>query len=174
MSEHSPSASNHSERSTIFPGWGTDLDLTDADRPLPSHHEDCLGCGRANPHGHHLVVHRDGEDAVTAVHTFDERHVGAPGIAHGGAVATVLDDLFGFTLYLVNELAVTRSLSVEYVRPVRLGTAYQLRAHVGHREGRKLHLEATLTDALGQLVVRSEALFLVVDVEHFHLLVPRP
>ena len=44
---------------------------------------------------------------------FEDRHVGAPGIAHGGAVATVFDDLFGFLLYAVAELAVTRSLQVD-------------------------------------------------------------
>lgn len=66
---------------------------------LPPHHPHCLACGPDNPHGHHLTVRRRGEE-VHATHVFDERHVGAPGIAHGGAVATVLDDLFGFLLYL--------------------------------------------------------------------------
>lgn len=151
-----------------FPSWGPGSEEQTEGGPLPSHHDHCLGCGRANPHGHHLIARREDSAAVVAEHVFDNRHVGAPGVAHGGAVATVIDDLYGFALYLVNELAVTRSLTVEYLRPVVLGTPYRLRAQVERREGRKLYLSAALTDDRGALTVRSEALFILVDAEHFH------
>lgn len=155
-------------RSNIFPSWGLGSEEQSEGGLLASHHDLCLGCGQDNPHGHHLIARREGSTAVFAEHVFDNRHVGAPGVAHGGAVATVVDDLYGFALYLVNELAVTRSLTVEYLRPVVLGTTYQLRAQVERREGRKLYLSAALTDDRGALTVRSEALFIVVSAEHFH------
>jgi acyl-coenzyme A thioesterase PaaI-like protein len=135
---------------------------------LPAHHPHCLGCGPDNPHGHHLSVWADGELAVTARHVFDLRHVGAPGIAHGGAVATVLDDLFGFLLYRVSQLAVTRHLAVDYHAPVLLDVPYLLRAHVERQDGRKLFVRAQGSDESGRVVVAATALFLVVDVEHFH------
>jgi acyl-coenzyme A thioesterase PaaI-like protein len=113
---------------------------------LPPHHEQCLGCGPDNPHGHHLQVRRYG-DGVVAEHTFDNRHVGAPGIAHGGAVATVIDDLYGFLLYL--------------------GTPYRMEAGVTNQEGRKLFLAASLTDRDGFLVATSTAVFVTVGVDHF-------
>lgn len=166
MSGHRSACDEADDRFAVFAAWESALDLGQEGRPLPPHHAGCLGCGPANPHGHHLEAHRDG-DSVVAEHVFDERHMGGPGVAHGGAVATVIDDLYGFALYLVRELAVTRSLTVDYLRPVVLGTTYRLRAQVDHRVGRKLHLSATLTDGQGQLTVRSEALFLIVDVEHF-------
>jgi acyl-coenzyme A thioesterase PaaI-like protein len=133
---------------------------------LPPHHPHCLGCGPANPHGHHLRATRYGE-GVSAHHVFDERHVGAPGIAHGGAVATVFDDLFGFLLYVVGELAVTRKLEVEYLAPVLLNTPYCLRADLLSRYGRKLRLRATVNDQNGRVVATSTALFVVVDPGHF-------
>lgn len=133
---------------------------------LPPHHVGCLGCGPDNPHGHRLLVHRSG-DQVVAEHVFDERHMGAPGIAHGGAVATVLDDLYGFLLFVIHELAVTRSLQVEYFAPVRLGATYALRAELARREGRKLHVRATMTDSAGRVVAASTALFMTVTVDHF-------
>jgi len=134
---------------------------------LPPHHPQCLGCGPDNPHGHHLSVQPDGDLAVATRHTFDVRHVGAPGIAHGGAVATVLDDLFGFLLYRVNELAVTRHLDVDYHAPVLLDTPYLLRAWVQRRDGRKLFVQAQGKGETGRPVVAAKALFLVVAVEHF-------
>ncbi|MCC3317852.1 MULTISPECIES: PaaI family thioesterase [Nocardia] len=133
---------------------------------LPPHHPHCLGCGPANPHGHSLSVRRCG-DGVVAHHLFDQRHVGAPGIAHGGAVATVIDDLFGFLLYTVGELAVTRRLDLDYLAPVLLDTPYTLHADVRSRDGRKLNLAAGMEDVEGRSVATATALFIVVEAEHF-------
>lgn len=152
----------------LIAGWRAGNHAQQSDRAaLPSHHAHCLGCGRDNPHGHHLVVRRDGDLAVTAVHQFDERHVGAPGIAHGGAVATVFDDLYGFLLYSIGDLAVTRNLEVEYLRPVRLNHEYRFRAVVEKRVGRKIRMSASLESLAGGVTATSRALFVVVEVEHF-------
>ena len=94
---------------------------------LPSHSPTCAGCGPENPASLALQVDAT-EGGVRSVHRFDPRQEGAPGIAHGGMVAAVFDDLFGFLLYRVGELAVTRSLSVEYLRPILLETDYEFTA----------------------------------------------
>lgn len=138
-----------------------------ADGPLPPHHPQCLGCGPDNPHGHQLHARRSG-DHIVAEHIFDTRHVGAPGIAHGGAVATVFDDLFGFTLYLVGEPAVTRRLTVSYSRPVLLGVEYALKAWVVTRNGRAVELSAHLRPVDEERpVARADAEFAIVGLEHF-------
>lgn len=152
----------------LLNGWRQDQGVSHrVGATLPSHHIHCLGCGAENPHGHHLVVTREDIDTVTATHTFDARHVGAPGIAHGGAVATVFDDLFGFLLYSVGDLAVTRSLDVEYLSPVLLDVEYTLHASIAERVGRKIHMAATLQASEGALIARSGALFVTVDLDHF-------
>ena len=133
---------------------------------LPAHYEQCLGCGPDNANGHHLQVRRHGE-GVVADHTFDKRHVGAPGIAHGGAVATVIDDLYGFLLYLVGAPAVTRKLTVDYHAPVLLGVPHRMKAQVNSREGRKLLVGAVVTDPDGIPVATSTAVFLIVPADHF-------
>ena len=86
--------------------------------PLPPHSPTCMGCGPDNPAGLQLEVFRSGDEVYTDV-TFDERHIGAPGLAHGGAVAAACDDLFGFTLWIALTPAVTRSLTVDYLAPSR-------------------------------------------------------
>lgn len=133
---------------------------------LPSHHANCLGCGEDNAHGHRLEVRRAGE-GVVAEHTFDLRHEGAPGIAHGGALATVIDDLYGFLQYMVGGPAVTRRLQIEYLRPVLLDTPYRLEAHLTGRKERRLEVEASIADPEGQIVLTSTAVFVLVDVAHF-------
>ena len=134
---------------------------------LPPHASACLGCGPDNPHGLHLETRRDG-DGVRARLVVDERHQGAPGISHGGAVAVAFDELLGSVLFLVGEPTVTRELTVEYLRPVLLGRAYDLTGRVTRRDGRKIWTEGEATDADdGGVVARSRAFFLVVPVEHF-------
>lgn len=162
------------ERDAAAPGqehqsiaaWAAGFDRRSWSGVLPPHRPDCLGCGPDNPHGHHMQVRRDGDGVVTE-HVFDGRHVGAPGIAHGGAVATVVDDLFGFLLYLVGEPAVTRHLEVDYRAPVWLGRTYRIRAGQDRRDGRKLFVSATGTDDSGTETFTARALFVVVPLEHF-------
>lgn len=146
--------------------WGEKFGSHPDGAVLPAHHRSCLGCGPDNPHGHHLTVSRRG-DRVVSHHTFDERHEGAPGIVHGGAVATVFDDLYGFLLYLVGQPAVTRQLLVNYLSPALIGTRYALEAKVTVREGRKLVVEASLATLDGSPVATSSAIFVTVGADHF-------
>lgn len=133
---------------------------------LPSHSPNCAGCGQENPASLALEVDATGT-GVSAVHRFDHRQEGAPGIAHGGLVATAFDDLFGFLLYRVGELAVTRTLTVDYLRPVLLGVDYRFAAAVSERAGRRLHVEASADEVEGPRVATAHATFVIVDVEHF-------
>ena len=67
-----------------------------SDQPLhiAAHHPHCLGCGDENPASLGLSFVLEGE-RVRSEFVLDRRHEGAPGFAHGGAVATALDDTLG-------------------------------------------------------------------------------
>jgi acyl-coenzyme A thioesterase PaaI-like protein len=125
-----------------------------------------MGCGPQNPHGLNLVVYRSG-DTVYSDATFDERHIGAPGLGHGGAVAAACDDVLGFALWIAGAPAVTRSLTVEYLQPVMLHRSHRITAHVTAREGRVLHITATGTDPEGTTRFTARAVFVVVTADHF-------
>ena len=133
---------------------------------LPPHYPTCLGCGPDAEQGYHLQVRLDGDDVV-GEHVFEPHQSGAPGIAHGGAVATVLDDLLGYLLYVARVPGVTRHLAVEYLRPVLVGTAYALRGTLESRDGRKLWVAGTCTAPDGTVVATARGLFITVDVSHF-------
>lgn len=138
----------------------------DAGAELPPHMSRCFGCGPDNPHGIGLRV-RVGEepDTVVSSHVFDHRHRGAPGVAHGGAVAAAIDDLLGFVLVRVLTPAVTQDLSVRYRLPVRLDIPTGLRARLVDRVGRELHMEATVSQD-DVVVATAAAVFVEVDLDH--------
>lgn len=133
---------------------------------LPPHYPTCFGCGPESAYGLHVVARQVGEE-IHATYTFGAQHAGAPGIAHGGTVAALVDDVCGFLLFVVKQPAVTRTLQVEYLKPVLVGTAYDLVAKVDRFEGRKLFVSCEGTAPDGTLVFRGGGLFLVVDVSHF-------
>jgi acyl-coenzyme A thioesterase PaaI-like protein len=133
---------------------------------LPAHYPSCFGCGPDSPWGLHVEVQLvDGE--IHATHTFVDEHAGAPGIAHGGMVAALVDDVCGFILFIIREPAVTRKLEVEYLRPVLIGVPYTMVARVDRHEGRKVFVSCEGHDPDGVLTFRGNAFFLVVDLSHF-------
>ncbi|HEV2076124.1 MAG TPA: PaaI family thioesterase [Thermoleophilaceae bacterium] len=132
---------------------------------LPPHHPNCLGCGDENPASMGLRLRRDG-DRVRGEVTLDRRHEGAPGFAHGGAVATILDDALGSVLALVRVPAVTAKLEVNYRRPAFLGLRFEVEAWVSSREDRKRRLAGELREG-GEPVADAAGLFIQVEVEHF-------
>lgn len=142
------------------------IPLPDEGAPMPQHTPRCMVCGSANPAGYHLTAYRRG-DEVVAEYTFDERHEGGPGLAHGGAVSAVCDDVLGHVLTLLGSPAVTRRLEVDYLKPVLLGETHTLVGRVERVDGRKswLSLEALAPD--GQPRFTARGLFIKVGLEHF-------
>jgi acyl-coenzyme A thioesterase PaaI-like protein len=98
---------------------------------------------------------------------FAEHHSGAPGFAHGGAVATALDDCLGFLLYVIGQPAVTAKLEVNYRKPVTINTEYSLHARLHSHHRRKLSTSIDMRDAAGEVVAEATGLFVTVSMEHF-------
>lgn len=136
-----------------------------ADGTIPEHHPHCLGCGSQNPAGMGLRLRVEG-DLIRGSITFDRRQEGAPGIVHGGAVATALDDTLGSLLIVLGTPAVTANLNVSFRAPALLHRPMEIEGWCARREGRKLHLEGRLLDH-GTVIADAKALFLVVDITHF-------
>jgi acyl-coenzyme A thioesterase PaaI-like protein len=139
---------------------------------LPPHYPSCFGCGPQAEYGLHLVCRLDGETLRTS-YTFSDKHEGAPGIAHGGAVAALVDDVCGFSLFVIQKPAVTRKLEVEYLRPVLVGVEYDVVARVDRTERRKISVSCVGTAPDGTPTFRGNALFVIVDLSHFDV-VNRP
>jgi acyl-coenzyme A thioesterase PaaI-like protein len=131
---------------------------------LPYHQPGCFGCGPANTTGLGLEATVDGPDAVVASYTFADRFVGAPGVVHGGAVAALIDDLFGALVVRLLIPAVTAELRCRYLRPVHLDAVTDPRAWVVTDEGRDLTLAAELRQG-GEVRVSADARFRRISLE---------
>jgi acyl-coenzyme A thioesterase PaaI-like protein len=134
-------------------------------RPLPLHTPECFGCGTDNCSGLGVTPFRVG-DHIYADVAFDERHIGGPGLAHGGAIAAACDELLGFSLWLVGAPAVTRSLTVDYLAPVPLHQTHRITARVDEEKGRAIHVSATGTRG-DDVAFTARGVYVRVPFEHF-------
>lgn len=66
-----------------------------------------------------------------------------------------------------NVRAVTAELTVEYLKPVRVGEDLTVEGFHTHREGRQLYHEGEIRDAAGTLLARGRGRFVVVDTDHY-------
>jgi acyl-coenzyme A thioesterase PaaI-like protein len=136
---------------------------------LSSHYSQCFGCGADHPTGLHLKARTPDGATVEAEFTVGEAHQGAPRLAHGGVLATAMDEVIGMSVYLLHKPYVTARLETDYLLPVPVGTTLHLRAWCNGITGRKAYLEAEgrIGASDGPVAVRAAALFIEVNMEHF-------
>jgi acyl-coenzyme A thioesterase PaaI-like protein len=145
---------------------GTDRPTDTEPRLLPGHTPACYGCGSENASGFHLEVWRAGDEIYTDF-AFDERHIGGPGLAHGGAIAAACDELLGFTVWLIGAPAVTRALTIDYLSPVPLHENHRITAKVDGEKGRAIHVSAKGVGTSGKVSFTASGVYVRVPFEHF-------
>jgi uncharacterized protein (TIGR00369 family) len=128
----------------------------------------CFGCGESNPRGMHLRFDRDdGRQRVVGRFRLGPEYQGAAGFVHGGIIATVLDEVMSKVSRFFDVRAVTAELTVEYLKPVRVGEELAVEGFHARRDGRQLYHEGEIRNASGTLLARGRGRFVVVDPERF-------
>jgi uncharacterized protein (TIGR00369 family) len=125
----------------------------------------CFGCGLENRTGLRLHFFVDDDKNVVCHLRLAARFAGPPGHAHGGIIATLLDEAMSKSNRARDILAMTRHLEVEYLLPVPLGVPLTLTAQHTGTTGRRNHTEAQLSDASGQVLATAKAVFITVRPE---------
>jgi acyl-coenzyme A thioesterase PaaI-like protein len=135
---------------------------------IPSHYPYCFGCGDLSPAGLHLRITAGEGTTVSSELTVTEHHQGAPGMAHGGLLATAFDETMGFLLWLVGKPAVTARLETDFLLPVPVGSMLFLHCDCLGVQRRKVYVRgvARIGSPDGPVALRAAALFVAVPPEH--------
>ncbi|KAA1421338.1 PaaI family thioesterase [Nocardioides humilatus] len=133
---------------------------------LTPHHDRCFVCGPCSPAQVELDLRCPGEEGIVGDVVLDARHQGVPGIAHGGAIAAVVDEIAGSVLTRLGVRFVTASLTTTYHAPVMTGERLTCSAWIESTVGRKRTVVVELAGAAGR-VVTGRALCVDVPEEHF-------
>jgi acyl-coenzyme A thioesterase PaaI-like protein len=144
------------------------------DAPAPGtillpHYEHCVACGPSHRSGLKIVSTAGPGLTVTGEFIVTSDHQGAPGLAHGGVLATAMDEILGDLNWLVHRPMVTGRLETDYLRPVPVGTTLWLYSECLGFQGRRMFAKAVgrLGGPDGGVALRASAVFVVVPPEHF-------
>ena len=114
--------------------------------------------GRLNP-GSPLADFELVDDHMRGSVTFTPQFNGPPGLAHGGVIALVFDELLGCLLVSMHQGGFTGTLSVRYEKGTPLGVPIELDAWLDRSEGRKSFVKGEMR-ADGVVTARAEGIFI--------------
>jgi acyl-coenzyme A thioesterase PaaI-like protein len=122
----------------------------------------CFVCGKQNPDGLHLEFEPEGVSGVRTTYVIPERFQGFAGIAHGGILATILDECMVNTVWLRGSTAVTARLEVRLRRPVGVGERVTFRAEVVRESSSRFDVSSHAALDDGTVIADGRALLVKV------------
>jgi len=133
-------------------------------RLAPNPTNRCFGCGGANDDGMKLTFVQDNaQKRIVGRFVLGERYQGGGGMAHGGIIATLLDEAMGKACRFRNARAVTAELTVEFLKPVRVDAEIVVEAFETEQKGRNLFYTGEIRNAAGELLARGRGRFVVLS-----------
>lgn len=117
--------------------------------PLEQHY--CFGCSERNPIGLALQFWLDGQTVKSSWQP-DKRYQGYVEILHGGIVATLLDEIAGWTVQVVCKTAgMTKEMKISYHKPLYTSEkVIFIEAKPVSTNGRLVDIEAVLLNSKGE------------------------
>src|SRR5262249_25126203 len=92
-----------------------------------------------------------------------KKYQGPPGHAHGGVIATILDEAMGKVNKLRSVIALTKQMEVEYLKPVPLETPLLAEGREKTVRGRRHVNVAEIPHAKNQVLARRSGVFIAID-----------
>jgi len=129
----------------------------------PNPGNQCFGCGGANDGGMKLTFEQDNEKRrIVGRFVLGERYQGGGGMAHGGIIATLLDEAMGKVCRFREVRAVTAELTVEYLKPVNVRSGIVVEGRETEQKGRNLFMTAEIRNEAGEVLARGKGRFVVI------------
>jgi len=124
----------------------------------------CFACGKNNPEGMRLKFTYDEErNCFVCRFRLNQRYTGPPGHCHGGIIATILDEAMGKVNKLRQVVALTSTITVDYLKPVPLNQPLRVESREVQVRGRHHTNQAEILNPKGEVLARSKGLFIAID-----------
>ena len=125
----------------------------------------CFACGTLNTHGMQLEIHIEEGRSWTELR-LEQRFEGWEGIAHGGILCTILDEVMAWSLVGADNWGVTARLAVDFKRPVPVDRTIRAEGWVTELRRRLVTTAGTIVDvADGTLLASADALYVAATQE---------
>ena len=122
----------------------------------------CFACGDLNEVGLHLQLHLFPGGCWTEL-VVPDRFQGWEGVAHGGIVSTILDEVMTWSLIERDRWGVTARLTVAFKRPLMIGRRIRAEGRVVEDRRRLVTTAGSVVDAeTGDELASAEGTFVTV------------
>ena len=123
----------------------------------------CFACGTLNEHGLGLEIHVEPGRSWTELE-LESRFEGWEGIAHGGILCTILDEVMAWALVAEDNWGVTARMSVEFKKPVSVGMRLRADGWITRSRRRLVETEARIVDpASGAELATATGVYVAAD-----------
>jgi acyl-coenzyme A thioesterase PaaI-like protein len=117
----------------------------------------CFICGKRNPIGLKADFDIDKRNLrLTGRFTPRREHEGYRGIMHGGLASALLDEAMVKLLWEAGIPAVSASLNIRLLKPVKVGEQLTIKGWVKEDKGRIILTSAEIRDAAGGLLAQAD------------------
>jgi uncharacterized protein (TIGR00369 family) len=122
----------------------------------------CFACGTLNEHGLGLQIHVEPGRSWTELE-LQPQFEGWEGIAHGGILCTILDEVMAWALVAEDNWGVTARMSVEFRKPVAVGTRLRADGWILRSRRRLVETAARIVDETGLEVATATGVYVAAD-----------
>lgn len=129
--------------------------------------KNCFACGLENPVGLKLEFFADGKGGVFGDYSIPRHFEGYPGVAHGGIVTTILDEILSraFLIEDHNRLMYTAKITARFRRHVPVDRPLHLTGQALKDRGRTGEAAAQIRNSDGDVLAEAEALLVSLSPE---------
>jgi acyl-coenzyme A thioesterase PaaI-like protein len=129
-----------------------------------AYYSNCFVCGPKNPVGLKLRFVNEGGVTRTGYTALAE-HEGYKQIAHGGILATILDEVMIKSALAENIFCLTAQMEIRFKRPVAVGTELFFEGEIVQRRGRVTKTSGLARDADGNVYAEASGTYITADPE---------
>lgn len=124
----------------------------------------CFACGLENDLGLKLIFYADGQGGALGHYSIAKRFEGYPGIAHGGIIATIMDEALIRALILEDHqrMFFTAKLTTRLRKQVPVEQPLKITARIISDRGRTAEAESKIFDQNGKLLAEAQGLMIAV------------
>ncbi len=125
----------------------------------------CFACGDLNAQGIRMAIHVEPDRSWCDL-SLDPAFQGWEGIAHGGILATLLDEAMAWAIASRETFAVTARMTIDYRRPVPVGSTLRVEGRVTEARRRLIRAEADVLDGrTGASCAHAEGVYVTLPAD---------
>jgi acyl-coenzyme A thioesterase PaaI-like protein len=129
--------------------------------------KNCFACGMDNDHGLKLTFYAQPDGSVEGHYVIPAQFEGYPGIAHGGVVASILDEALSRVFMAAdhNRFMYTARLTTRFRKHVPVGQHLRITGVARKDRGRTAEAEAAIYGPDGELLAEGDVLLVALNTE---------